>query len=40
MELVKKFEKNSNLSYSYSSGHIGGDIMQNHDKKNKIEENV
>jgi hypothetical protein len=35
MDLVKILEKKSKTSHSYGSGHIEGDVMQNHEQKEK-----
>jgi hypothetical protein len=36
MELVKILEKISKTSHSNCSGHIEGDVMQNHEQKKKV----
>jgi hypothetical protein len=35
MDLVKILEKKSRISHSDCSGHIEGDVMQNHEQKKK-----
>jgi hypothetical protein len=37
MDLVKILEKKSKTSHSNRSGHIEGDVMQNHEQKQKSE---
>jgi hypothetical protein len=37
MDLVKILEKKSKTSHSDPSGHIEGDVMQNHEQKKKSE---
>jgi hypothetical protein len=37
MDLVKILEKKSKTSHSDCSGHIEGDVMQNHEQKKKSE---
>jgi hypothetical protein len=36
MDLVKILEKNLKTSHSHRSGHIEGDVMQNHEQKEKV----
>jgi hypothetical protein len=36
MDLIKILEKNKKTSYLDRSGHIEGDIIQNHDQKKKV----
>jgi hypothetical protein len=36
MDLIKILEKKSKTSHSHRSGHIEGDIMQNHEQKKKV----
>jgi hypothetical protein len=36
MDLIKILEKKSKTSHSDRSGHIEGDVMQNHEQKNKV----
>jgi hypothetical protein len=36
MDLIKILEKKSKTSHSNRSGHIEGDVMQNHEQKNKV----
>jgi hypothetical protein len=36
MDIVKNLEKKSKTSHSDRSGHIEGDIMQNHEQKKKV----
>jgi hypothetical protein len=38
MDLIKILEKKSKTSHSDRSGHIEGDIMQNHEQKKKQKE--
>jgi hypothetical protein len=36
VDLVKSLEKKSKTSHSYHSGHIDGDIIQNHEQKREV----
>jgi hypothetical protein len=36
VDLIKLLEKKSKNSYLHRSGHIEGDIMQNHEQKEKV----
>jgi hypothetical protein len=36
MDLVKILEKNQKLQHSDRIGHIEGDVMQNHEQKEKV----
>jgi hypothetical protein len=36
MDLIKFLEKKKKTSHSNHSGHIEGDVMQNHEQKKKV----